>query len=113
MSIQIKELWFKQKKLVHVGKDLFLVEITTTLFQVDWFTKIYVPLDFQIENWVGVPPPIWNITKGMLFLFIKDIRTVLCVDRLTKRNTVILFLKKLLTENLSNHHNQEYNNNTI
>lgn len=49
----------------------------------------------------------------MLFLFIKDIKTVLCVDRLTKRSTVILFLNKLLIEILNNHHNQEHNNNTI
>lgn len=49
----------------------------------------------------------------MLLLFIKDVKTVLCVDRLTERSTVVFFLKKLLIEMLSNHHNQQLKNNTI
>lgn len=94
-------------------KGLFQVEITTILFQVDYVTKVYALLDLQINNWRAGPPPTQNTNKDMLLLFIKDVKTVLCVDRLTERSTVIFFLKKLLIEMLSNHHNQQHKNNTI
>lgn len=89
------------------------MEITTILFQVDYVTKVYALLDLQINNWRPGPPPTQNTNKDMLLLFIKDVKTVLCVDRLTERSTVIFFLKKLLIEILSNHHNQQHKNNTI